>query len=556
MRSLSAHLESGRTPRVLALGFVPVLAFALNLVWGATAHAGDGVGNGDAVGLSDLIKRIGLENLPDGFDIRVGQVEGTADGNNYGPNQGNPDFSDKTFIAESAGDPGVSGHATSVGLDYYGNTISVAPGITTIHLFDAFGWITDDYLRTQVGPSAIQPFFPPSGLKIFNNSWVADLTPNSADNDCIRRADFVVSRDNVLIVNGVNNVGGTNDPLMSHMYNGIAVGVESGGHVSDETANGVDGPGRLKPEIVAPGNATSFATPIVSACGALLVDVARSEPLDDNPNAERTEILKAVLLAGASHRESWTNNPETSGPNRGVTSQPIDTVFGADTVNINTSHMILTGEETNAPGSPPSSANIGHAGWDLATLAPSGGATYYRFSIAKPADEVSIIATWHRKLNSNFSASSVANINLELFRVGKGGRLQSLVGDAGLPHFDDGNIVSNSSIDNVEHLFIRGLEPGEYTLRVQRVDGLAAFPGWDVGVAWLMPEQPAVACAADVAPPGSGDGIVGPADLGQLLSQWGPCPGCPEDIFPVGAGDDVVGAGDLGSLLANWGQCE
>ena len=532
----------------------PVIGLIIALVTAQVARAGDGVGNGDAIGLDDLIARIGLENLPDGFDIRVGQVEGTADGNDYGPNQDNPDFTGKSFIAESAGDPGVSGHATSVGLDYYGNTISVAPGITTIHLYDAFGWITTDYLRTQAGPSALQPLFPPTGLKIFNNSWIADLTPDSADNDCIRRADYVVSRDNVLIVNGVNNAGGENEPLMSHMYNGIAVGVESGGHVADETLGSLDGPGRLKPEIVAPGNATSFSTPIVSACGALLVDVARTKPLNSNPNAERTEILKAILFAGAVHRDTWTNNPERSGPNRGVTSQPIDTVFGVDTVNINTSHMIMTAGETNAPGTPPGSSNIGHAGWDLAPLGPNGAAAYYRFNIAKLADQVSIIATWHRKLNSNFSSSTVANINLELFRVDSGGRLQNLVGDAGLPYFQDGNVVSSSSIDNVEHLFIRGLEPGAYTLRVQRTDSLSGL--WDVGVAWLMPEQPQIVCAADLFPVDAGDGTVGPGDLGLLLSQWGPCPNCDADISPVGIGDDLVNAGDLGELLANWGQCE
>jgi hypothetical protein len=64
-------------------------------------------------------------------------------------------------------------------------------------------------------------------------------------------------------------------------------------------------------------------------------------------------------------------------------------------------------------------------------------------------------------------------------------------------------------------------------------------------------------CPADIAPVGSGDGTVGPADLGELLANWGPCdPGpCPADLFPSDVGDGIVGAGDLGELLANWGQC-
>jgi hypothetical protein len=62
-------------------------------------------------------------------------------------------------------------------------------------------------------------------------------------------------------------------------------------------------------------------------------------------------------------------------------------------------------------------------------------------------------------------------------------------------------------------------------------------------------------CAEDLFPVGNGDGVVGPGDLGQLLSTWGPCPGCPEDLAPIGAPDGVVGPGDLGQLLSKWGPC-
>jgi len=44
------------------------------------------------------------------------------------------------------------------------------------------------------------------------------------------------------------------------------------------------------------------------------------------------------------------------------------------------------------------------------------------------------------------------------------------------------------------------------------------------------------------------DGDVDGADLGTLLSQWGPCPGCAADLD----GDGVVDGGDLGVLLAAW----
>jgi hypothetical protein len=52
----------------------------------------------------------------------------------------------------------------------------------------------------------------------------------------------------------------------------------------------------------------------------------------------------------------------------------------------------------------------------------------------------------------------------------------------------------------------------------------------------------------------SGDCIVGPADLAELLATWGTCDdprNCPADFND----DDVVGPGDLGQLLATWGPC-
>jgi hypothetical protein len=67
--------------------------------------------------------------------------------------------------------------------------------------------------------------------------------------------------------------------------------------------------------------------------------------------------------------------------------------------------------------------------------------------------------------------------------------------------------------------------------------------------------------SADIAPAG-GDGVVGPADLAQLLAQWGRCKpmksqseygpfssGCAADLNC----DGMVNAADLGALLANWG---
>ena len=48
------------------------------------------------------------------------------------------------------------------------------------------------------------------------------------------------------------------------------------------------------------------------------------------------------------------------------------------------------------------------------------------------------------------------------------------------------------------------------------------------------------------------DGVVNGADLGLLLSNWGPCgANCPYDLD----GNGVVNGADLGLVLSNWGGC-
>jgi Regulator of chromosome condensation (RCC1) repeat len=64
---------------------------------------------------------------------------------------------------------------------------------------------------------------------------------------------------------------------------------------------------------------------------------------------------------------------------------------------------------------------------------------------------------------------------------------------------------------------------------------------------------------AIVNPPCTGDifqdGLVNGADLGALLSYWGPVTSAPASALCDLDHDGIVGGGDLGILLANWGPC-
>src|SRR6185503_19460498 len=142
----------------------------------------------------------------------------------------------------------------------------------------------------------------PGGVKVFNHSWIGSFGTVTADNDCLRRADLVTTRDNILMCVGVNN-GPPQNPLLCFMFNGISVGLSNGAHASGPTpGGGYDGPGRQKPEIVGPGQFTSFVTPTVSSAAALLRSTAQTYPgLTGNVNALRSEVLKACILGGAYH---------------------------------------------------------------------------------------------------------------------------------------------------------------------------------------------------------------------------------------------------------------
>jgi len=504
----------------------------------AFSAAGDEVF--DIVGLTDLLARLG-DDAPTGLGVVVAQVE-VADGTAYGPDQTLDQFQGKMFTAMS-GPPGVTSHATKVAKRQYGEKKSLAPYVADIFLYEAGGWITDDYLLTG---TADAPLATPGGVKLINNSWIGSIGPST--NNALRRADYVILRDELIITNGVNNEGGPSAPLLSHLYNGIAVGVRDGTHVFDSTHSGYDGPGRMKPEIVAPEVFTSYATPIINSGGSLMTETARTWPgLASNPNAQRSDVLKAVLLAGATHEDlhdgEWSNNPYTSGPDRGWTKKPIDQVVGVGTLNVNMSHMIMTGLEQDGSGEPPSSENVTWAGWDLVSVG-IGESAYYRVKLSKPADEVSVLATWHRwcALPLGDDDWAIADFNIILWRVDESGDLVTLLGDDGLAYFSGGNVVSASSLDNVEHLYITGLAAGEYVIELDRMDALGELPEWEAAIAWLLPEPGSI--PEDV----TGDGVVDVLDLLAVLAAWGECVGCPEDIN----GDGVVDVLDLLAVLAAW----
>lgn len=503
-----------------------VLALALPC---ALAHA-------DEIGYEELVARLGSA-VPTGANVSVSQVEASESPGNYGPNRSSPVFAGKIF-SEMSGAAGSSGHATGVAQAFYGIGQSVAPGIPRIWLYEAGAFCTSGSLN--VGGAL--PLSPPGGtspVRVINHSWIGSFGSAAADNEALRRADYAMVRDDTLFVCGENNgAGSAMQPLMACTYNGIAVGLVSGGHSAGPVPAGTDGAGRMKPDLVAPGAFTSFSTPVVSAAAALMYDATSVLPYSLNGNRRRGVSIKSALMCAATHGPSWSNQAPASGPDRGSTVRPLDPVFGAGTVNVDRAHRILTANE--AFGSPSASTAASAqaqplVGWDYEVFT-LGYQRHYRIDVPVACD-ASVMLAWNRSPTSSFgSVPGVMNLRLELRKV-VGGAVVPITGDGGSTSFSAGNVLSASAVDNVEHLYVRDLQPGSYVLSVTRDD--AANIAAAAAVTWLL-DAPAV--------PGdlNGDGQVNGVDLSMLLGAWG-TPG-PGDLN----GNGTVEGGDLSILLGSW----
>ena len=490
----------------------------------------------DEIGYDALVARLGAA-VPTGANVSVSHVEAPEASGGYAPDTTQGYFAGKTFSMMN-GTLAASTHATEVGRNWYGTGgNSIAPGLTRISVYNANGWAQSSFLRVAQG--AIAPLnMPAANNRVVNCSWIGAFGA-PYDNEAIRRADYAMNRDNTLFVVGENNgAGSASYPLMSGQYNGIAVGLTTGQHSVGVPA-GTDGAARMKPEIVAPGSYTSFATPVVSAAATLLYDVAYTLPYSQNINRLANTTVKAALMAGAVHGPAWTNQAPSAGATRGITAKPIDPVYGAGTVNIDRAHRIFTANE-GIGSSTAAGATLAQSlvGWDF-EVATLGYARWYRIDVPNTAD-ASILLTWNRNPTiAQFSAGTepgMPDLRLELFRL-SGGSPVAISGDAGAASFAAGNCVSDSAQDNVEHLYLKGLAAGSYLLAVTRNDAVNIASS--AALAWMIEPQ---AVIGDL----NGDYIVNGADLGILLGNWG-LPG----ITDLDNNGTTNGA-DLGILLGAW----
>jgi hypothetical protein len=410
----------------------------------------------DDIGLTALQTELGA-GAPTGAGIAVTQVEfGFPNTSNYLADVTHSELLGKAVTAKS-GTAAASGHATTVGRNFFGTVNGAAPGITQIDAYEVNGWLQNNFLR--FGNSTVEPLI--ESRRIQNHSWVGDTGNSISDQDIVRRFDYAIQRDGFVAVVGLNNWNTNPVPaLLAHSYNAISVGVPNGQHSSGTTT--FDVAGRLKPEIVSSSafGAVSYSVGAVSGATALLLQTADASPALFRARTN-SEVIKALLLAGATKSQfpSWSRTP----------TQPLDPVYGAGQLNIQRSyHLLVAGEHA-----PSSSVTVSNRGWDFATTTASAARYFFDVPAGFSLTNFSTVLTWNRRIGDSAPSTMlftmtnfVANLNLRLYAATGftlGAQLDS----------------STSTIQNVEHIYAPTLGAGRYCLEVT-----SDVTGTDYALAW------------------------------------------------------------------------
>lgn len=436
MTILNRIVESFALPIVLAATFSTVGFAQVNPETGSVR---------DQIGYTALAAELGTD-LPDGSSTSVAVVEAFNGGSaNYLPRSST--FPEKTIndrgLPPDGETAGESGHATGSANNFVG-TSSSSPETGTIDAFSAGFWLGGGALNFGANQEPLtQPY------QVSNHSYILRAGSGFGATEAellLQLLDYYIDQNDSLVVAGSSNGMSTTLPLgLAPSINVLAVGRTDGGHGAGPTTFYFEG--RTKVDIVSPGSTTSAATPIVASVGSLLVDAASGDP-----DAIHVETLKATLMAGATKDEfsDWDR----------TTTRPIDERFGAGEVNVYHSYMIQAGGQYEGTSTLGGSV-VGDHGWDYRDSL--GSERFYRFEVGDDeyVNEFSIVMVWNVDITDVGVApfpflprpfvpsANLVNLDLELF-------------DA------EGNVVdaSLSTVDNVEHIYLKDLAPGVYDLKV------------------------------------------------------------------------------------------
>jgi hypothetical protein len=440
------------------------------------------------IGYGALQAELGVAT-PTGAGVRVAHVEAPINDTSGGsspifmPDPAYFDFAGKTITPIGGNASGAfSGHATGVGSLFYGTTNSIAPGVTQIDSYEANRWFNT--LFTTSGSATTSP------NRVANHSWVGGSGTDSGVGTILRLVDRQVALNEFIQVVGLTNGIGDSPLLGGSAYNVISVGRTDGVHQQGSVPVSGDthyGPGRTVPTLVAPQGSTSGATPVVAAAAAVLVQTGHEGGLALSEssttitgvgtvyNAERSETVKAALMAGADRETSNTSTTANITDYRSAgheTVNGLDNRFGAGQVNIYNSYRILAGGEQRSFQN--GGSDITLFGFDHGAIGGLSGTEQTASYFFSAPGEKTLFASlvWNLDVsNDSLLETALHNFDLSLFDITN----NSLVAS------------SASLLDNTENLYFTLLLGNRYEMRVTTNDPTSG----DYALAWRIDGNPA-----------------------------------------------------------------
>ena len=437
-----------------------------------------------------------LTVLPDGNGIKVTQIEAGVDA--WMPDPSSIQFIGKEIIDKSGITPGqYSGHATSVGGIFYGNTSSMTPGINSIDSFSAIKWLQSGFLNTS--NSTEKPFN--TSARVANHSWIGSFSGETYNSDALRRLDWLIDQDEYIQVAALSN-GSENQPLLSSAFNAIVVGRTDNGHGHGlPYVDAIYTDSRVSPDIVAPMSTTSSATPVVASGAALLVHLGHNNPaLSNDPelsfsinrnektiyNAERSEVIKAALMAGAvrcTSNSGDTNIIDYRSDEVNIAPNGLDSRYGAGQINIYQGyHIIAAGEQNSYEDDPENNqGEINIYGFDYDPCfggeADCNNTGSYYFSTDSEHIRLVVNLSWNLMINGGETGSFDGTATLY--------DLDLILYDITDP--DNPVIItsSESRTENSENIWILLEKNRSYLLEVVPGEEEGLFR-WDYALAWRL----------------------------------------------------------------------
>ena len=429
----------------------------------------------ERIGYFDASRRLG-SSMPHGQGVAFAHVEGNP--GEYAPKLEGKAYEGVAFSLRS-GESKPSAHATATARIIYGLS-GLASEVEVVHCMTSGDFLGPAFLNAHTTAPPITDQDTPFPPRVYTNSWIAN-PPEPQAAIVLRRLDYQIDTQNVIVCAGVNNGRHTEVPsLLGSSYNVIAVGTTSGDSSGGPTK--VETPGRSKPDLVAPNGQTSYTTPVVAACAAMLLEQGDRLVEAGHEGANHSEVIKAALLGGAVKTQQWSR-PD---------GQVLDPHLGAGEVNLDRSLRILA-DEPLMPGQTVQRL----FGWSYPILAPSASVSY-ELKLPADAGETTITAVWNRRIDGRVGllqnqatggktavwlhTPRIADIDLRLWEVPE----TAAEGETASEPVE--LAASTSRVDNVELIHLPELKKGHYRIELSRDAAHDPIPieNWEVAMTWAI----------------------------------------------------------------------